>query len=75
MPRPSAAEALFPHLPHRDEAQSKRTEAQSFADAMYPQLSHRQRAWDARRERERQSLLEGLRALNARLDARLQARR
>jgi hypothetical protein len=66
MPQPTAAEALFPHLAHRDDPPKQQPRAQSLADAMYPKLTQRQRAWDEWRERERQRLLKNLRETTAR---------
>lgn len=67
MPRPSAAQALFPHLKsdQRPEQQPKRTQT-NLAGSMYPQLTAEQKAWDEFRKRDRQALLEALRAVNGR---------
>jgi len=78
MPKPpSAAQALYGHLPSASrEPVQQRTP--NIADAMWPSLSreakaqeaHRQR-WDEWCKRQRDNLLQGLRELNQKIDARL----
>jgi hypothetical protein len=67
---PSAAAALYPHL-KSDDPPKQAQRAQSLSAAMYPALTQRAKAWAEWRERDRQSLLKGLRELNAKIDARL----
>ena len=72
MLRPSAAEALYPHL--RNDVGPARPPQQRtslLAQAMYPALTPQAKPRNDWRERDRQSLLRGLRELNAKIDARL----
>jgi hypothetical protein len=71
MPRPSAAESLFPHLPHRSDVVAKRQEV-TLAEAMYPRQA---RPPSNNPYSDRDSLLRNLRELNARIDARLEGER
>jgi hypothetical protein len=71
MPRPTAAEALFPHLPHQSDYAAKQQDKTTVAQAMYPALTQRAKARDDWRDRDRQSLLKALREANAAADARL----
>ena len=63
---PSAAEALFPHLP-RGTPDVVQQRTPNVADAMWPSLSRSAKAAEAWREQRRQSLLRGLRELNAKM--------
>ena len=65
MPAPSAAEALYGHLP-RAEPPTQQQHAQSLSAAMYPTLTPKPQP----KFSNRQALLDGLRELNARIDAR-----
>jgi hypothetical protein len=74
--RPSAAQALYGHLPSA--ARAERPERKgSVGDAMWPQLSREAKArerdqalWDAINRRQRESFVRGLREANASLDKR-----
>jgi hypothetical protein len=65
----NAAGQIWPHL--KSDGPPKQQRAQSLSAAMYPSLTPQAKARDDWRERDRQSLLKGLRELNARIDARL----
>ena len=75
-PKPSAAQALWGHLPSAlPEPSTQRRN--SLGDAMWPQLSREakakeadQRLWEAILERQRQSFRQGMREANANLDKR-----
>jgi hypothetical protein len=56
MPRPSAAESLYPHLARRTDEPPKRPRVQpSLADALYPALAEKTESeW---RERNRRTIL------------------
>jgi hypothetical protein len=57
---PTAAEAMYPHLPRKDYA-AKQPQSTSLADAMWPKLSDKAKAKDELRRRERERLLRNLR--------------
>jgi hypothetical protein len=73
---PSAAQALYKHLPSAvPEPSTQRRN--SLGDALWPSLSREakqrqsdQALWDAIRERQRQTLRQGLREANANLGKR-----
>lgn len=67
-PKPTAAEALYGHLPRKDYSAKQQPAQSSLANAMWPQLSDKAKAMDQLREQRRQNLLKGLRELNARLE-------
>lgn len=59
MARPSAAEALFGHLPHRsNDVPKQQTNAASLAAALYPSLAQKTEA--EARERNRKTILPDL---------------
>jgi hypothetical protein len=68
MPRPTAAQALFPHLPHRSDDVAKRQGSATVAEAMWPSLGQQPKPPS---NPYRESLLRGLRELNQKIDARL----
>jgi hypothetical protein len=68
---PTAAQALYGHLPSAGPEPPQRREPNSIADALYPALSREAKAQDADRERRKQSTLRHLRELNAAIDRRL----
>jgi hypothetical protein len=70
-PKPTAAQALYSHLPSAAREPVKQAEPR-LADALFPSLSRaakqrdaEQERWDAWRKRERDSLLRHLREANA----------
>jgi hypothetical protein len=67
----SAAQALYPNLPSAERPEVEQRRPPNVGDAMWPSLSREAKARDAYREQEHQRLLRNLRALNARIDARL----
>ena len=71
---PSAAQALYGHLPSASREPAQQRRQPTVADAMWPSLSRsakaaeaEQKRWDEWREQRRQSLLRGLRELNAKM--------
>ena len=70
----SAAQALYPHLRSGTPNEVEHRRAPNVADAMWPSLSRAAKAreadqalWDACCKRSRDSLLRGLRELNAKM--------
>jgi hypothetical protein len=64
---PTAAEALYSHLPSSHQQPKAQAQPNSLKDAMWPNLSERAKAHDLLREQRRQNLLQGLRELNSKL--------
>ena len=78
MPKPrSAAQSLYPHLPSGERPEQPERKG-TLGDALWPQLSREQKdrdAWQAKLEAEQKErnrkMVEHLRAMNARIDARM----
>jgi hypothetical protein len=71
MPKPSAAQSLYPHLPSAEREPIKQRE-RTLADALWPSLSREgkqreaaQARWDEWRKRDRDSTLRLLKQINA----------
>jgi hypothetical protein len=58
---PTAAEALYGHLPQQKPFEAKRAQPNSLAAALYPSLSKEAKAFDKARARDRERLLRNLR--------------
>jgi hypothetical protein len=69
----NSAGTIWPHLAADTPITVEQRRASSpLAAAMYPSLTPQAKSRDDWRERDRQKLLEGLRQLNQKIDARLQ---
>jgi hypothetical protein len=66
-PKPSAAQALYGHLPSAAREPSTQRQPKSLADAMWPGLSREAKAMQATRSARRDALLRDLRELNAKI--------
>jgi len=64
---PSAAQALYGHLPSGERPEVQQRSKPSLAASMWPSQTPEQKRWDQWREERRQSLLRGLRELNAKM--------
>jgi hypothetical protein len=66
---PSAAASIYPHLPHDKAPVQAQRQQPRLADALYPSLAPKPKPPP---NADREALLRNLRALNKRIDARLQ---
>jgi hypothetical protein len=69
---PSAAEAIFGHLPRAEQVERTQRNTNSIGQAMWPSLGPQPKPPT---NPQRESLLRGLRELNEKIDARLQRER
>jgi hypothetical protein len=61
MPKPSAAQAIYPHLASGEPAEVEQRRAPNVAQAMYPRPTKDELWWQERRRRDRAALLRHLR--------------
>jgi len=66
---PSAAQALYPHLPTAAREPVQRSKPNSVGDAMWPSLSREAKAHDTQYQRNKESLLRNLRETRLQMEA------